>query len=206
MSQRNPMNERYTTELKSGGHSRKSASSAKPKSSAASSVVIGSKKKKGPKTKAEKREKKREERNRQYEAEQRYGDPPTKKFKIYKRLWIGFLIGSVVTVVMSFAITKFEGAPDWLPIGFLIAAYACIIITLYLDLGKIRRLRREYIAQMMSNQTKEGRAAEKKRKAEQRKEKKIMEENKAKQNSSDITNDKENMSFADKVKSFFKFN
>lgn len=110
MSQRNPMNERYTTESKSGGVSRKSASSAKPKSNAAASVVIGTKKKKpakgSKKAPLTKREQKRRERDKQYEAEKRYGDPPTKKFKICKRMWIGFLIASVVTVAMSFALSN----------------------------------------------------------------------------------------------------
>lgn len=116
MSQRNPMNERYTTEAKAGGHTRKSAASAKPKSSAAASVVMGSSKKKPAKNAKNqpksKRERKREERNKQYEAERRYGDPPTRAFKIAKRMWIGFLVASVVTVALSFVASRIEGLPE----------------------------------------------------------------------------------------------
>ena len=116
MSQRNPMNERYTTEAKAGGHTRKSAASAKPKSSAAASVVMGSSKKKPAKNAKNqpksKRERKREERNKQYEAERRYGDPPTRAFKIAKRMWIGFLVASVVIVALSFVASRIEGLPE----------------------------------------------------------------------------------------------
>ena len=86
MSQRNPMNERYTTDKHSGGVSRKSASSAKPKSTAAASVVMGTKKKKSSKPKVDKRSQKREQRNKEYEIERKYGDPPGKKFKVLKKM------------------------------------------------------------------------------------------------------------------------
>ena len=60
--------------------------------------------------------------------------------------------------------------------AFLIAAYACIIVTLYLDLGQIRKMRKRYAAQMSAAQTKESRAEQKKRKAAQRKAAKEAEE------------------------------
>lgn len=206
MSQRNPMNERYTTEKHSGGVSRKSASSAKLKSSAAASVVMGGKKKKPSKPAVNKREKKREQRNKEYEAERRYGDPPGKKFKIYKKLWVGFLIASVVTVALSFAFSKFENGPEWLPTAFLIAAYVCIIITLYLDLGKIRRMRKAYAAQMAAAQTKESRAEQKKQKAAARAAAKEEEKKRAEEElkRKEAKAARAEMSFTGKVKSFFK--
>lgn len=206
MSQRNPMNERYTTDKHSGGVSRKSASSAKLKSSAAASVVMGTKKKKTKKP-VDKRAQKREQRNKEYEAERRYGDPPGRKFKILKRLWIIFLIASVVTVALSFGVSRIDGAPEWMPMAFLIAAYACIIITLYLDLGQIRKMRKRYAAQMTAAQTKESRAEQKKRKAEARlaakEEEKRREEEEKKRAEAKST--RANMSFSGKVKSFFTF-
>lgn len=207
MSQRNPMNERYTTDKHSGGVSRKSASSAKLKSTAASSVVIGGKKKKASKPTVSKREKRREQRNKEYEAERKYGDPPGKKFKIFKRLWLGFLIASVVTVAFSFVVSRIEGAPEWLSMAFLIAAYVCIIVTLYLDLGKIRRMRKTYAAQMSAAQTKESRAEQKKQKAAARaaakeEEKKRAEEEVKRREAKAI---RAEMSFSGKIKSFFKF-
>lgn len=208
MSQRNPMNERYTTDAKAGGSSRKSAASAKPKSSAASSVVMGSKKKKAPQTKNDKRAAKREQRNKEYEAERKYGDPPTKKFKIAKKLWIGSLIGSVLTVALSFATSKFEDAPEWLPMACLIAAYVFIIVTLYLDLGVIRKQRKQYAAHMAAIQTKENRAEEKKRKREARlaakEEEKRREEEEIKRKEAKAS--RSEMSFSGKIKEFFKLN
>lgn len=220
MSQRNPMNERYTTEAKAGGASRRSASSAKPKSSAAASVVMGTKKKKpakGKKAPLTKREQKRKERDKQYEAEKRYGDPPTKKFKICKRLWIGFLIASVVTVALSFALSgpaKEESGlvPAWAPTAFLIAAYACIIVTLYLDLGQIRKMRKQYVSQMMASQTKESRAEQKRerraqREAEKEAERKRLEDEKNREEKkAQAKAARANMSFGGKVKSFFTLN
>ncbi len=72
-------------------------------------------------------------------------------------------------VAMSFVASKLEGLPEGSSMFFLIAAYACIIITLYLDLSKIRKLRKQYAAQMAAAQTKESRAEQKKRKAAQKK-------------------------------------
>lgn len=200
------MNERYTTEAKAGGHTRKSAASAKPKSNAAASVVMGTKKKKSPKKPQKtKRDIKREQRNKQYEAEKKYGDPPTRKFKILKRCWIGFLIASVITVALSFVASKFEDAPSWVPTAFLIAAYACIIVTLYLDLGQIRKLRKQYVAQMTASQSKESRAEQKRQKAAERKaakeaEAKRLEEEKLRAETKAARAD---MSLGGKVKSFF---
>ena len=85
MSQRNPMNERYTVENKRGGNTRKSAASAKLKSKAGASVVKASPKKKKAAKGTDKRAQKREARTKAYEAERKYGDPPTKKFKMMKR-------------------------------------------------------------------------------------------------------------------------
>lgn len=208
MSQRNPMNERYTTDKHSGGVSRKSASSAKPKSTAAASVVMGTKKKKSSKPKVDKRSQKREQRNKEYEIERKYGDPPGKKFKVLKKMWIGFLIASVITVALSFAVSKIEGSPEWLPMAFLIAAYACIIVTLYLDLGQIRKMRKQYAARMLASQTKESRAEQKRQKAAQRqaaKEEALRREEEEKRRK-DAKASSANMSFGGKVKSFFKLN
>lgn len=179
MSSRNPMNERYTTDKKAGGKSRKSAASAKPKSKAASSVVKGGKKK--TVSKVDKRAKKREARDKEYQAERKYGDPPTKRFKRLKKIWIGFLVASIFMVAMSFFCSKMaDSLPSWSPMLFLGLAYVCIIITLYIDLGKIRKERKAYAAKMAAMQTKESRAAEKKRKAQEREAKKKAEEERQK--------------------------
>lgn len=199
MSSRNPMNERYTTDKYSGGKSRKSAASAKPKSKAASSVVMGSKKKK-PATRSEKRDQKRQARDKEYRAERQYGDPPTARFKRLKKLWIGFLICSIFMVVLSFVCNKVEGMPEWSAMVFLGGAYLCIIITLYLDLGKIRKERKAYAAKMAAAHTKESRAQEKKRKAAQREKQKKAEEEQLKKQE-----EAKNASIKDKFKSLNPF-
>lgn len=79
------MNERYTTDKKAGGTSRRSAAKAKPKAGAGSSVTTVKKTKK-PVSRAEKRQKNKEQRNKDYENERKYGDPKTKKFKTLKKL------------------------------------------------------------------------------------------------------------------------
>ena len=76
----------YKEFKKSGGVTRKSAASAKPKSAAAASVVKGTKTKKSKNTASGKRSNRRQQREKQYEAEKRYGDPPWKKFKIVKKM------------------------------------------------------------------------------------------------------------------------
>ncbi|MDO5329695.1 MAG: hypothetical protein Q4E88_06365 [Coriobacteriia bacterium] len=165
MSQRNPMNERYTTDKKRSGNTRRSAASAKPKSAAASTVTTGVKKKGKAAPKSNKREQRRRERDKAYAAERKYGDPPTKQFKRIRKIWIGFLVGAIVCVAISFAASKIDFFPEGSAMVFLIGAYACIIITLYLDFGKIRKMRREYAQRMDASQSKESRAEEKKRKA-----------------------------------------
>ena len=171
MSQRNPMNERYTTDKKVGGVSRKSASSAKPKAKVSSGVTTVKKTAKTP-TRQERKSKRRQTREQQYADERKYGDPKTKKFKIVRRLWVVFLILSVFCVVMSYVVTQVDVFPEGCSVWFLGGAYVCILVTLYLDLGQIRRMRREHIAQIKQLHTKESRAEQKaqaKLKREQRK-------------------------------------
>lgn len=97
-----------------------------------------------------------------------------------------------------------------MPMAFLIAAYISIIVTLYLDLGKIRRMRKEYVAKMMASQSKESRAEQKKRKAAERQAakeaeaKRAEEEKKRAEEKAAGKSARANMSFGGKVKAFFK--
>lgn len=201
MSQRNPMNERYTTDAKSGGSSRKSAASAKPKSNAASSVVVGSKKKNTKSSGSGQKSTKRQERERQYQVEQKYGDPPWHKFKVVKRLWIASLVCSIICVAGSFGVNQVFEAPETVATVLIIMAYVFIVLTLYLDLGQIRKMRKKWVAMMSSSQTKEGRAEQKRIKAEARAAAKEAEMKKAQEEQESA--EKSNMSFGDKLKSFF---
>ena len=95
MSQRNPMNERYTTE-KHTGSTRKSAASAKPKTKAAASVTLGTTKKTQQQRKAEAKAARKKEQDRQRELDRKYYKPDTERYKKLKRLWWASLVGAVL--------------------------------------------------------------------------------------------------------------
>ena len=152
MTQRNPMNERSQSELK--GQTKKSAASLKPKTKAASSVHVKSTKK----TPKQNRENRKAERQRQAELERLYYNPPTREYKRLRRIWIALIsVGLIATAVGGLLTAKFDNAQlSW---AFIIPAYACIIAAVWLDLGKIRKLRRAYQADMVRKHGKKPDAA-----------------------------------------------
>lgn len=156
MSQRNPMNERYTTEAHQGV-SRKSAASAKPKAKAAASVTYGSPKKSKQERKAEQKEARRAETERQREIDRKYYKPDTERYKKLRRLWWVSLIGAVVSVAASWMLRGTQ--PEWAAFVFLIAAYALIIFAFYLDFSKIRKERKAYQTRMVAKELEEEKAA-----------------------------------------------
>ena len=173
MTQRNPNNQRYQQDKRTGV-SRKSASSAKPKNKAANSVVMGSNKK--TKTKQETKADKRAARAKERERERRYYTPPTQHFKNLKKLWWACLGGAIVCTLVSWF--GRNALPQQVSFGVLIAAYAFIILALYLDLGVMRKERRKYAAEMEASKSKEARAAEReeKRRAKEAEKKAAAEE------------------------------
>ena len=152
MTQRNPMNERSQSEIK--GQTKKSAASLKPKTKAASSVHVKSTKK----TPKQNRENRKAERQRQAELERLYYNPPTREYKRLRRIWIALIsVGLIATAVGGLLTAKFDNAQlSW---AFIIPAYACIIAAVWLDLGKIRKLRRAYQADMVRKHGKKPDAA-----------------------------------------------
>lgn len=161
MTQRNPMNERYTTEDRKGS-TRKSASSAKPVSKAASSVRVQA----NTKTKQQKKAEQKAERQKQRELDAQYYNPPTEEYKKLRRWWWIFLVGAIVLTLMSWFGRAF--LPEWAMYVTLGLAYVCIIAALYIDFSKIRKVRRAYQAEMSAHKSKEQRAAEKQFKAAER--------------------------------------
>ncbi len=147
MSQRNPMNERYTTE-KHTGSTRKSAASAKPKAKAAASVTMGTTKKTQQQKKAEQKAARRQEQERQRELDRKYYKPDTERFKKLKRIWWLSLGGAVVCTILSWVLRSVE--PTWIAFVCLFAAYALIIFAFYLDFSKIRKERRAYQERMVA--------------------------------------------------------
>ncbi len=175
MSQRNPMNERYSDENRKG-KTRKSAASAKPSADRAATVRTPA-----PKTKKQKKEearKREEKRNQQMRAmapdARRFEDQP--EYKRLRRLWWIFLVSAILLIGLSFVGMQNE-AISFLNVPCIIAGYVLVIAAFYIDLGKIRKLRKKYEQTMVLGKTKEARKAQKKARAEVRAQQKEAEEN-----------------------------
>ena len=162
MSQRNPLNERYTTD-EHRGTTRKSAASAKPKSKAAASVRMEPEKTRKEK-KAEEKAKRKEERAKQDELDQMYYNPPTERYKRLRRIWWVLLVAAIVCTVVAFAANSFLPKP--VTYVTLAGAYGFCIAAIVLDCTAIRKERQAY--QKEITETKEYREAEKQKKAAQR--------------------------------------
>ncbi len=156
MSQRNPMNERYTAEDRTG-KTRKSAASAKPKAKAAASVRIESAKKTPQQKKAEEKARRKEEAAKQRELDAKYYKPDTERYKKLRRCWWLCLIGAAVCTIVSFVFQSYM--PVWLAFGILIGAYALVILAFYIDLSKIKKERAAYQARMVALEEKQKKKA-----------------------------------------------
>lgn len=167
MSQRNPMNDRYTSE-KHTGSTRKSAASAKPKSKAAASVSYGSAKKTPKDRKAEQKAIRKEEAARQRELDRKYYKPDTPRYKRLRRIWWSTISGAAVCTAMSYVTRSME--PSWIAVVFLVLAYACIITAFYVDFGKVRKERRAYQTKMYALEIEQRKAEEREAKEAARKE------------------------------------
>ena len=122
MTQRNPMNDRYTEENRTG-KTRKSSASAKPKAERAATV-----REPAPKTKEQKKKERKERERKEAEKAQalngRYEQ--TEGYKTLRRFWWGCLIGAIVLTAVSFYLTNQEGMQSVSMVAMVIA-YALII-------------------------------------------------------------------------------
>ena len=167
MSQRNPLNERYTSENRTG-KTRKSSASAKPKATRAATLRDPA-----PKTKKQKKQEARErERKEQQKASVMESNfESTEGYKRLRRIWWGVLIGAIVCTALSFALQGNENMRQ-LSMVSMIMAYALIIAAFYIDLGKIRKERKLYNAALLANKSKDARKEQKRLRAEQREQEK----------------------------------
>lgn len=156
MSQRNPMNERYTSEERTG-KTRKSAASAKPKMQAAASVTIKSAEKTPQQKKAERKAARKKEQAEQRELDRKYYKPDTKRYKTLRTWWWVALVGAVLCTAVSFL--GREVMPETVAMVILFMAYALIIIAFYIDLSPIRKERRAYQERMIIEEEKQKKAA-----------------------------------------------
>lgn len=163
MSQRNPFNDRYNDEARTG-KTRKSSASAKPKTARAATVRDPA-----PKTKKQKKE---EQRERERQAAEKAGAlqarfEDTEGYKRLRRLWWIFLASAIVCTALSFFFQRDEGLQQFaMPV--MIAAYALIIAAFYIDLGRIRKERKIFNASILNDRSKAARKEQKRLKAEQR--------------------------------------
>lgn len=164
MSQRNPMNERYTSDERTG-KTRKSAAAAKPKAQAAASVVV----KKAGKTpqerkkqrKAEQKAERKKAQAQQRELDRKYYTPDTDRYRKLRKLWWVLLVCAILCTLVSFFFRA--NLPEGLSMAILLAAYAFIIAAFYIDFAKIRKERMAYQDRMLAieeQQKREAKAAE----------------------------------------------
>lgn len=159
MSQRNPMNERYTGDKK-GGHTRKSAASAKPVAKAAASVRTKSDKpeKKGlfaKRTPEEKQERKQEHKQEHKEdkVERKTGRararaiqrfvPDTPEFKALNRKRIIFSAIGLAGMVIAILLSLFMPQNQIPPIVIMIVAWIFFFISVRIDSKQLRPMRQE---------------------------------------------------------------
>ncbi|MGI6045557.1 MAG: hypothetical protein ACOYCA_01800 [Eggerthellaceae bacterium] len=190
MSQRNPLNDR-NQEMQQNEHrgsTRRSAASAKPARRAAESVhqVRPRKemtrrerkafdrqqylkdKKEGKTTKKESY-KEKEDKN----FGKNYYNVPTAEYRKWRRIWIVIVVVAVGFTTASWVTRGMGEALSWTCLVF---AYIFIMLAIVLDMFKIRKIRREYREGLVQNKTKEYRADQKKRHAEELERERILAE------------------------------
>ncbi|MBO4352085.1 MAG: hypothetical protein J5818_01160 [Eggerthellaceae bacterium] len=163
MTQRNPMNDRYTDENRTG-KTRKSSASVKPKTERAATVREAAPKSKEQKKK-ERKERERKEAEKAQSLNGRYEQ--TEGYKTLRRIWWVCLGGAIALTAASFALNGKEELQS-VSMAVMVAAYALIIVAFYIDLGKIRKERKLYNASIANSNTKEARREQKRMRAEQR--------------------------------------
>ena len=127
MGRRNPQNPRYRKE--SLGKTRRSAASAKPKKAAGDRSSSSAGKPKGSKSTPTGWRK----------FFQPLPTPDTAEFKMWRKIWAGlFAAGIAFTLVALLQWERQVGT--WLLVG----AYACLFGAIFIDVAKIRKLRRAY--------------------------------------------------------------
>ena len=177
MSQRNPMNERYTSEERSG-KTRKSAASAKPTSKAASSVRMQSSKSndkpkgffsraRNESTKdAGTRAKEKAQKRAAQEERFAYHDPDTDEYKKWRRIWWGCIAGAIVMTALSMYLLN--AMNNRAGVATLILGYIMLGLSIFIDIKKVRKIRNQHHAESRLNRSKEATKTRKQEKAERK--------------------------------------
>jgi hypothetical protein len=161
MAQRNPMNERYTTD-DAKGKTRKSAAAVKPKAKAASSVRIQS----VAKTPKEKKQAARERQKKEEVKKSQVYKVPTPEYTFWRRVWWGCLAFGVAALGSSFLVLSFFPVGEIAQNIIMGLAYVGVIAAILVDQVKLKKIRKKYNEELDSQNSKLSRAQEKKQHAE----------------------------------------
>jgi hypothetical protein len=72
--------------------------------------------------------------------------PETPEFKRWRKIWLGLLVAAVVFSIGAW--WSQNNAPGTVSTVSLFAAYTCIFAAVYIDITKIRRMRKQYAAEL----------------------------------------------------------
>lgn len=76
--------------------------------------------------------------------------PDTPQFRIWRKIWFGLLIAAMIFSIGAYAFHKSNPPVATLSIAF---AYSCLFSGIFIDLFKIRRMRKQWAADMMGKTT-----------------------------------------------------
>lgn len=173
MTQRNPMNKRYQQEEKKGS-TRKSAASAKPAMQASASVrTPGSK---APKTRYQraknraiaKEQKDERTRANSKAAKSKYFVPDTPEYRKWRKWWWISIIAALVLTTLSFAGSVISPDNPTFTYVTLGAGYVVLFIAIWIDLGKVRKIRKSYRTEKVVDRSKAATRARKEERAKER--------------------------------------
>jgi len=124
MARRSATNPRYQKDA-AVGSSRRSAASAKPKRGVGESAEAAASRKKGKKKKPRVQ-----------------WNPDTPEFNLWRKIWLGLLAAAMVTSAGAFLLRELQ---PWGTIS-LVVAYSCLFGAFFVDLTKIRKMRKQWLA------------------------------------------------------------
>lgn len=140
MSQRNPMNERYSPNADRDGKTRKSASSAKPKRKASEGVRV----KQTTKTKEQKRKEATARRKEDRTRVQSSGGPKTPEYKKWRKVWWTLMVITIVLTFFYMILASNASVNKIIPTTALVAAYGTLIAAVVIEFKCCRPIRKEF--------------------------------------------------------------
>lgn len=178
MSQRNPMNDRYTTDERTG-KTRKSAASAKPASKAASSVRLqsqGNDKPKGlfsrARSQASQDQAGKDKSSGTKKSQKGWVyDVPTEEYRWWRRVWWMLIVAAIALTALSLFLMNYEPLRNntYLTFAPMVVGYGALIASLFVDIKKIRKIREAYnTGRRVTDRSKDATKTRKERKAIER--------------------------------------